>query len=183
MILQYGFLFQPDRCVSCHSCVIACLNEHRQTTKQSFRRIVDVNGEYNLSLSCNHCDSPECFRVCPENAFSKRRDGIVDLDQTRCNGCGLCLTACPYGALQFNDLLKKVDKCNFCSDRQKLGELPACVDACTTSALLFKNDIHSDRPYMQRTVLTVDGFYSPLLTRPSIRFVPMEKKRRYWLKE
>jgi ferredoxin len=40
---------------------------------------------------CNHCDSPECFRVCPEKAYSKRKDGIVMIDSGLCNGCMDCV--------------------------------------------------------------------------------------------
>jgi len=178
MIHQCGFVFQPDRCVSCHACVIACLNENRQKTNQSYRRIIHAQGKHNLSLSCNHCDSPECFRVCPQNAFSKRRDGVVELDQSLCDGCGLCLPACPYEALQFNSETNKVDKCNLCVERE--SDIPACVEACTTSALLYTN-FNSNQSFMAKTVPTMEGFYSPLLTRPSIRFIPVEKKKRYWM--
>ncbi|AGA70706.1 Fe-S-cluster-containing hydrogenase subunit [Desulfitobacterium dichloroeliminans LMG P-21439] len=176
-----GFLFNVDRCIGCHSCVLACKNENKTASGVSWRRVSE-NGEGSgsyLSISCNHCSSPECFRVCPENAYVKRRDGIVLIDSNRCAGCQTCVAACPYDAPQFDPVANRTSKCNYCIDRQKQGLHPACVTACPTGALQMLDVSNS---LGKKTVSTVEGFPDIRLTKPSIRFYPPKEKKRYWLK-
>jgi molybdopterin-containing oxidoreductase family iron-sulfur binding subunit len=110
---------------------------------------------------CNHCSTPGCVKVCPTQATWKREsDGIVMMDMHRCIGCRYCMAACPYGARSFNyrdprPYLKEgtqtpfptrtkgvVEKCNFCAERLRKGEEPACVVAANSTpggrgALIF----------------------------------------------
>ena len=53
---------------------------------------------------------------------------IVSIDETRCNGCGLCVSACHEGAIQLIDGKAKLISDSYCDG---LGDcLPACpVDA------------------------------------------------------
>ena len=109
-----------------------------------------------VPLLCNHCDNPPCTRVCPTQATWKReQDGIVMMDWHRCIGCRYCIAACPYGSRSFNwrdprphikhelnyDFPTRergvVEKCTFCEERLAEGELPACVQACTSGAMAF----------------------------------------------
>ena len=112
--------------------------------------------QLSVPVLCNHCDNPPCVRVCPTKATFKREDGIVMMDSHRCIGCRYCMVACPYGARSFNavdprrglDLQKinpdyptrtrgVVEKCTFCEERLAKGEIPACVEACKSKALVF----------------------------------------------
>jgi len=112
---------------------------------------------------CNHCERPPCVRVCPTQATFKREDGIVMMDMHRCIGCRFCMAACPYGARSFNWLdprpyIKEpnpayptrmrgvVEKCIFCFDHLRDGELPLCVTSCKYGALTFGDlaDPHSE---------------------------------------
>lgn len=174
-----GFLFNVDRCIGCHACVLACKNENKTAAGVSWRRVTNTGEGHYLSISCNHCSSPECFRVCPEHAYIKRRDGIVLIDSNRCAGCQICVGACPYGAPQFDPVADRTSKCDYCIDRQKAGLLPACVTACPTGAL----QVHEFDKYSEKdTVPAVEGFPDIRLTKPSIRFYPPKEKKRYWLK-
>ena len=50
-------------------------------------------------------------------------------DQTKCDGCGLCVTVCKCGALVMTEKLVaiiQVDSCGWCTD---------CELVCTTGAL------------------------------------------------
>jgi len=101
---------------------------------------------------CNHCTHPPCVKVCPTGAtFKRAEDGIVMMDMHRCIGCRYCMAACPYGARSFNwrdpapyvergpdgnplsdyptRMAGVVEKCTFCSERIRVGQLPACVEA------------------------------------------------------
>lgn len=176
---QRGFLFDPDRCFGCKACELACRNENNSETPLSWRRVdKTVAGRY-LSISCNHCDSPECFRVCPERAFIKNKDGTVSINSDLCTGCSLCINACPYGAPQYNVNTHKVSKCDLCSHRLAENLQPACVEACSTDAiqLIDLNTFHDIN-----AVKTIEGFPDIRLTNPSILFYPPTEKKRYWLK-
>jgi Fe-S-cluster-containing dehydrogenase component len=107
-----------------------------------------------VPLFCNHCDNPPCTSVCPTKATWKREDGIVMMDWHRCVGCRYCMAACPFGSRSFNwrdprPFIKEttsdfptrtrgvVEKCTFCDERIVKGQLPACVEACPSKALVF----------------------------------------------
>lgn len=67
----------------------------------------------------------------------REKDGIVFLDHSLCVGCKTCISACPWGAPQWNGDTGKVVKCDYCMDRVDEGLKPACVTACTTHCLDF----------------------------------------------
>lgn len=180
MLKTKGFIFNVERCVGCRSCEIACKNENKTAPGVQWRRVTQNQDGTYLSISCNHCSSPECFRVCPEHAYVKRRDGVVLIDSNLCSGCKTCVSACPYKAPQFDYAQNRTGKCNFCITRQKEGLLPACVSACPTGALQM-TDLSQN--LKEGTVATVEGFPDIRLTKPSIRFYPSKPKKRYWLKD
>ena len=46
---------------------------------------------------CKKCGA--CLKIgCP--ALTKRADGTVKIDETMCNGCGLCMNYCKFGAIE-----------------------------------------------------------------------------------
>ena len=46
---------------------------------------------------CKKCGA--CLRPgCP--ALTKKEDGTIAIDETMCNGCGLCMQLCPFGAIE-----------------------------------------------------------------------------------
>ena len=49
-----------------------------------------------LPEKCVHCGA--CLRPgCP--ALTRNEDGSIAIDKTMCNGCGLCMSLCKFGAL------------------------------------------------------------------------------------
>jgi Fe-S-cluster-containing dehydrogenase component len=178
--MQLGFIFNADVCIGCKACEIACRNENGTTGSVLWRKVTKVSPDQFLSNSCNHCSSPECFRVCPEHAFIKRHDGIVLIESGLCNGCGLCVDACPYEAPQFDYETQKVSKCQMCYQRQDKGLPPACVEACTTLSLQVTD---LEQFHDRDAVPTIEGFPDIRITHPSVAFYPVKPKHRYFLNE
>jgi Fe-S-cluster-containing dehydrogenase component len=174
-----GFIFNADYCIGCKACEIACKNENQTPTGIQWRKVKKIAPEFYLSVSCNHCDSPECFRVCPEHAFSKLKDGIVHIDSSLCTGCQLCVSACPYDAPQFNPETQKVSKCQMCYHRQDIGMIPACVESCTTGAL---NMVDLNTFEDEHAIRSLPGFPDITITCPSIIFYPLKPKKRFFLR-
>lgn len=88
-------------------------------------------------MSCNHCDDPQCLKVCPADTYTKRADGIVIQDHDKCIGCQMCIMACPYNAPVYDPVEGKTSKCNMCADRIDEGLKPRCVESCPTGAIEF----------------------------------------------
>ena len=49
---------------------------------------------------CKHCTEAACLDVCPTGALFRTEFGTVVVQEDVCNGCGYCVTACPYGVLK-----------------------------------------------------------------------------------
>ncbi|MBF0459252.1 MAG: 4Fe-4S dicluster domain-containing protein [Nitrospirae bacterium] len=183
---QMTWLYNENNCIACRGCEAACKQEFDLPVGVRRRRvIIKEGGKYPnpvvryISVSCNHCAEPACMKACPVGAYTKEEEfGVVLHDKAKCIGCKRCMAACPYGAPQFNDKEKKVDKCNFCIHRLKAGLPPACVRTCMGYALsngrlpdveagnafpipVFKSEIKEKLPH----------FADTKLTSPSIRFV------------
>lgn len=173
---QLAFVFDPDRCIGCNACRVAC-QLHKGLPAETSLRLVSSHergvfpevSQHNLSIACNHCERPACAAVCPTGALKKREaDGVVWLDGTLCNGCERCLGACPYGAPQRAP--GGIVKCDFCTEKTRRGEPPVCVETCVGGALGFGwlDELESREHKLDRNV---EGLPSPEWTRPSIRFL------------
>ena len=147
---DYGFYFNQAVCNGCKACQIACKDKHDLPVGVTWRRVVEYTGDtwqttedtytpnvftYYTSVSCNHCENPVCMEVCPTTAMSKREDGTVYVDQSKCVGCRYCQWACPYGAPQLDPRSGHMSKCDLCYDYRSTGQDPACVSACPSRAL------------------------------------------------
>ena len=177
MSKQLGFVHNSEKCVGCRGCEMACKNEYQIGATPQWRKVFQlpedafsVPTRMFFSMACNHCAHPECLRVCPVAAYTKRDDGIVVHDPKRCIGCRLCTMACPYDRPQFNLETKKVEKCNLCYQRIDQGEKPACVAACIPGALELV-EINDSLDQKTGILKTLPGLPSPKITTPSIRFI------------
>ena len=73
--------------------------------------------------------------VCPEEAIfrDKELDGVM-IDKRRCIGCRMCVSVCPFGAMDFDEDQGRAYKCDLCD-----GE-PECVKVCDVKALDYVGD-------------------------------------------
>jgi len=84
-----------------------------------------------LPRLCEHCLNPACVAVCPSGAIYKREeDGIVLIDQNRCRGWRMCISACPYKKIYYNWHSGKSEKCIFCYPRIESGMTTVCSETC-----------------------------------------------------
>lgn len=159
MSQEYGFHFEPDKCIQCQACEAACKSWRRTEPGIDWRWVRAIwSGDYpnvlltSLSVSCQHCVQPECMDVCPEDAIAKRaEDGVVTVDPQRCIGCQACLDACPFDVPRFggDDIMQK---CDMCRPAVHDGSIPpACVATCPTGALQYGlRDINAKKDQEER---------------------------------
>jgi anaerobic dimethyl sulfoxide reductase subunit B (iron-sulfur subunit) len=139
---EYVIGFDPEKCIQCHGCEVACRAWRELDHGVHYRRVLNVwHGTYpqvksaSVSLACLHCVEPACLAACPEGAITKRAaDGLVVVDETLCTGCEICAEACAFGVPQFADG-GTMRKCDLCSGRQVARTAPPCVDTCPGQAL------------------------------------------------
>lgn len=161
---KFTMIIDMDRCVGCQTCVVSCQLFHSVTPGVAWNRVDAIewgswpqSGRAYFPHGCYHCDDPLCASVCPTGATFKRTDGIVVIDQKVCIGCGVCLTACEYGARSLPKIqnwfyeqevpapyeayrsqpIGVAQKCDFCFDRVAEGLQPWCVESCFCEARIF----------------------------------------------
>ncbi|MDF8264859.1 4Fe-4S dicluster domain-containing protein [Luteipulveratus flavus] len=86
---------------------------------------------------CKHCTHAACLDVCPTGSLFRTEFGTVVVQQDICNGCGYCVSACPYGVIDQREDDGRVFKCTMCYDRIGDGGEPACAKACPTDSIQY----------------------------------------------
>ena len=188
---RYGLVIDLERCIGCHTCAMACKLENG-IEQGSWIKVITVGGDGmdtaggrypNLSMyyqptPCMHCAEPPCIDACPLGAIYRRDDGIVLVDRGRCDGCQLCLSACPYEVLHFDAETNLVGKCTLCSHRIDQGLEPFCVLCCETEAMYF-GDLADPESEVSKLVAT--GNTCVLLpdagTGPAVYYCPPMEPR------
>jgi formate dehydrogenase iron-sulfur subunit len=143
-----AILHDVTRCTGCMRCVEACVADNKLApdpraarfergplSAKRYTTIEEINGRF-VRRQCVHCLEPSCVSACLVGALTKRPDGPVVYDASKCIGCRYCMLSCPYTAIryQWESALPFIRKCDLCYDRP---EGPACVGACPHEATLF----------------------------------------------
>lgn len=145
MIKKRELKFNAGDCVGCKACEVACKQEHNIPVGPRWIRVYpgeseESGGKLQLRYTvnyCRQCAHPACMAVCPAGAISQREEGIVLIDEGACTGCGLCVEACSFEVMQFDEEKKVAEKCDLCAERIDRGLKPACVDACPSHCIQF----------------------------------------------
>lgn len=132
-----------DRCTGCRSCEVACKEEHGLPPGPAFIRLEQAGPEgefpdlrmYYLPIACQQCLQPSCVAQCPEDAIRRTEDGLIKVSAERCTACGVCVDACPYGAMVLDPSTALAATCDLCAELRAAGHAPACVAACPAKAL------------------------------------------------
>lgn len=193
---QWAFYFDQEYCSGCGTCQIACKDKNNLKKGQAYRVVSEYSGggyrqdgaaivqdvfAFFLSMSCNHCKKPACVAVCPTKALYKRGlDGLVLLEREKCIGCKACQKACPYKAISYDCIEKKVAKCDFCQDLLAGNKPPACVSACPMRALDYGEfDDFAEKYGKQKNI---EGIASFDLLEPAV-FIQSHRKAKIAAKE
>ncbi|HAN17459.1 MAG: hypothetical protein A2X13_09250 [Bacteroidetes bacterium GWC2_33_15] len=158
------FIFDQNKCVGCHACVVACMNENAFQTPEQWRTVHQSNKNhfphlplFYLSLACNHCEDAPCLKNCPARAYSRDdKTGAIIHDAEKCIGCKYCTWACPFDAPRYNRKLGIIEKCTFCNHRVEENLKPACANLCPVGALDFTNTKFSREESRKSSPVPVD---------------------------
>ncbi|MFC6080334.1 4Fe-4S dicluster domain-containing protein [Sphaerisporangium aureirubrum] len=161
-----GFFTDTSVCIGCKACEVACKEWNQLPadapnllTGMSFDNTVELSastwrhvafveqrvqkdgaGDLRWLMAsdvCKHCTDAACLNVCPTGSLLRTEFGSVVVQPDVCNGCGYCVSACPYGVIEKREDDGLAWKCTLCYDRLVDGGTPACAKACPTESIQF----------------------------------------------
>lgn len=140
--MSYRLKFDPDKCVGCYACHIACLDAHHDVedvdakSYRTVKKVVKNQFEKNICPGCAHCGI--CIKACPvQSIYKDPKTGFVLTDKGKCIGCHACEKVCPKDVIHF-DKDGKMEKCDGCIERIREGREPACVRVCFPGAITLE---------------------------------------------
>lgn len=119
--------YNPELCVGCRTCEEVCSDTWFKVTdaEKSSIRIHDFDGTGPLrAVYCVQCG--DCIAVCPTEALSRDKKGIVRVQKKLCIGCLSCVGFCPYQAMVYHPDQTEPFKCIACGQ---------CAKTCPADAL------------------------------------------------
>lgn len=203
--MHYGMLLDLSRCVGCGGCVMACKRVNGTLGDVYWTNVyTEEVGEYPnarqrfIPIGCMHCEDAPCVKHCPTGASYHAEGGFVLIDQEKCIGCRVCVSACPYKARHLNmydpvenaywgDGMEQMpfekkstahhikgtaEKCVFCKPRVDKGIEPACVRTCVSSARMF-GDLDDPNSEISKAIAErhAEPYMPELGTKPSVYYV------------
>ncbi len=125
----------PADCTGCRICEYVCsANKHNVFDANLSRiRVVRIEPVTMTAITCRLCADAPCILACPRDALTRSEEnGIILVDDTKCDGCGWCVEACDFGAIVLNPASRLAEICDLCADNE---DGPQCVVYCPKEAL------------------------------------------------
>jgi len=160
-----GYIVVDEKkCQGCVACMLACSLVHEGVesfSKSRIQVVQDPFGRWPNDLrveQCRQCIDAPCVEACPEDALEPNADygGVRMVDSDKCNGCGLCVKACPYSPsmlMRFEVInsegkrRRKQMKCDLCADTPFWDEKggpkgkQACIEVCPVGAIALVSEL------------------------------------------
>ncbi len=151
---MYAILVDVTKCTGCERCAAACVEANNLSRSRAdsdrvtspdglsanrLSAVLQVEEGHFARKSCMHCLEPSCVSACLVGGITKRPDGPVVYDPSKCIGCRYCMLACPFHIprYEWDERHPYMKKCAMCFERIDAGKQPACVEACPNQALVF----------------------------------------------
>ena len=128
-------MIDHEKCTGCRLCELVCAVRHDGISNPMRSRIKvmkwEAEGLY-VPISCQQCQDAPCMKGCPVGAISQEATpDRVRVDYELCIGCRTCVSVCPFGAMNYNPIDRRVVKCDLCD-----GD-PQCVRFCEIEAVTY----------------------------------------------
>jgi carbon-monoxide dehydrogenase iron sulfur subunit len=121
-----------EKCTGCGTCELVCAIKRENVYSPSCSRIkiLRLYRLLNMAIVCRQCENAPCVSACPKECLKQSHEtGAILVDENKCDCCGWCIKACPYGAITLNPEKDTVMTCDLC------GGDPQCVEWCPENAL------------------------------------------------
>ncbi len=205
----FSILVDTSRCTACRGCQIACKqwNELPATeTKNwgSYQNPQDLSADtwklvrfadgtlgddkvyWNFfSDQCRHCLAPGCMAAAENGEIvqDEKTGAVLFTPKTKDLDFKATLEGCPYNIPRQNPKTKVLSKCTMCFERITNNQIPACVKACPTSAMVFgERDKIVDMAKKRADELKKTYPKAAALNADDVRviFVVKDDPKKYW---
>jgi len=118
---KWNMIVDVARCHNCYNCFVATKDEYVGNEFPGYTAPQPLHGHAWVDMEsrecgqwpmvemsfrpvmCNHCDDAPCMEAATNGAIRKRDDGIVIIDPEKAKGQQQIVSACPYGAIYWNE--------------------------------------------------------------------------------
>ncbi|MCL1827048.1 MAG: RnfABCDGE type electron transport complex subunit B [Candidatus Cloacimonetes bacterium] len=108
------------------------------------------NGPNACNMGCLYQN--DCIAACKFGAITLTKDGLKEIDNNKCTGCGNCAKVCPKNLIEIVPVSRNVyvkcsstEKGTFvrqnCGDKSPCVSCGLCVRKCPVSAIEIKNEL------------------------------------------